>query len=147
MSLNETNQIVEKLFPFVEKFVKDKLKQTLLLDDVTDIAPCISFVTEESNKKHFNVVAGYDGEFNFTIYYKVKNKDTKERLQATKTLNYIGVFFDEATQKGLLPNLSDEDTPVSLEMVTNPTLNTREENGNIVYSAGYTFIYRHANKF
>lgn len=147
MSLNETNQIVEKLFPFVEKFVKDELKQTLLLDDVTDIAPCISFVTEESNKKHFNVVAGYDGEFNFTIYYKVKNKDTKERLQATKTLNYIGVFFDKATQKGLLPNLSDEDTPVSLEMVTNPTLNTREENGNIVYSAGYTFIYRHANKF
>ncbi|MFV0550364.1 MAG: hypothetical protein ACK5L6_00375 [Anaerorhabdus sp.] len=147
MSLNETNQIVEKLFPFVEKFVKDELKQTLLLDDVTDIAPCISFVTDDSRKINFNVVGGYDGEFNFTIYYKVKNKDTKERLQATKTLNYIGVFFDKATQKGLLPNLSDEDTPVSLEMVTNPTLNTREENGNIVYSAGYTFIYRHANKF
>lgn len=147
MSLNETNQIVDKLFPFVEKFVKEELEQTLLLDDINDTAPCISFVTEDSNKKHFNVVAGYDGEFNFTIYYKVKNKDTKERLQATKTLNYIGVFFDEATQKGILPNLSDEDTPVSLEMVTNPTLNTREENGNIVYSAGYTFIYRHANKF
>ncbi|MEG0164383.1 hypothetical protein [Anaerorhabdus sp.] len=147
MSLNETNQIVEKLFPFVEKFIKEELDQTLLLDDVKDTAPCISFVTGDSRKFNFNVVDGYDGEFNFTIYYKVKNKDTKERLQATKTLNYIGVFFDEATQKGILPYLSDKDKAVRLEMVSNPTLNTREENGNIVYSAEYTFIYRHANKY
>ncbi|MEG0661379.1 MAG: hypothetical protein RR443_12440 [Anaerorhabdus sp.] len=145
MSLNETNQIVEKLFPFVEKFVKDELDQTLLLDDVNDTAPCISFVTEDSRKINYNVAGGYDGEFNFTIYYKVKNKETKERLQATKTLNYIGVFFDEATQKGILPYLNEVDNPVSLEMISNPTLNTREENGNIVYSAGYSFIYRHRN--
>lgn len=142
-NLKEKNQIVEILFPFVEKFVKNDKNLKLILDDVSDVAPSISFITDSSRKINYNVVGGYDGEFNFTILYKIKNESTKERFNATKVLNDISAFFDVSTEQGSLPYISEEDTPVILEMVSNPTLVAREENGNIVYSAGYSFVYRH----
>lgn len=142
LTLQEILQITDVLYPWIAN-IKD-LPVKILLEEMKDEAPCLTFVQEKGGgKSNYNVIGDYDGEYIFSIFYKINGKSTKSRLDATRVLLYIGAVCESATEAKNLPKINIKDESKSLTIVDNPTLVVREENGHELYQATYSFVYRH----
>lgn len=139
-TLRETNQIVEKLFPFVRDI---EGIPKMMLDELGSTAGSLAFLTEGIDIVHKNVIDGYSANFNFSIYYRVSAKDTESKFEATKLLNYIGDILHEKSSKKELPILDGVDVAEYIEMSSNPQLEQSEENANSVYVCSFFMRYTH----
>lgn len=145
ISLQETLQIIDVLFPWMANIPNLPLK--LRLEEMTDTAPCLTLSQEKGGgKSNFNVLGDYDGELLFSIYYKVDGKDTKTRMNATRLLTYIGAYCEDATERKELPTVDEQNEVKSISMLDTPTMIGREDNGQEMYMADFSFVYRHKEK-
>lgn len=145
ISLQETLQIVDVLFPWMGNIPNLPLK--LRLEEMTDTVPCLTLSQEKGGgKSNFNVLGDYDGELLFSIYYKVDGKDTKTRLSATRLLTYIGAYCESATANKEIPIMDEQNEVISITMLDTPTMIFREDNGQEMYMANFSFVYRHKEK-
>lgn len=145
VTLKETNQLVEQIFPFVRK-IPDIPEMTI--DELRETQGSIAFLAEGIDIVSQNVVGGYSANFNFSIYYRVSAKDTKSKFEATRVLNYISDYLYQVSIEKKMPNLKGSDTAQRFEMTSNPQLMQSEENSNAVYIASFAMRYTHkANIF
>lgn len=141
ITIQETLQIMEIIYPFIADI--PELPTKLLYEEMKDKTPCLAFMQEAGGgKSNFNVIGGYDGELLFNIYLKIDGKDTKSRLGATKLLTYIGAYLEEKTTSKDLPKLPDTTKKLkSINMIDNPALIEREENGHHLYGVQFSVVY------
>lgn len=140
ISLKETNQIVDVIFPFIRNIPGIPV---IHLDELKEIAGSLGFLTEGINIIKQNVIGGYTANFNFSIYYRVSAKDTKSKLEATRLLNYIADYFQQQSIKKALPYLNQADIAEFIEMSSNPQLLQNEENADVIYMASFFMRYNH----
>ena len=79
-------------------------------------------------------------------YVRVINEDTASRIDARKILQNLESWFTERKEDNSfanLPELSNENTAIKIEMTSAPVLAERYDNGTDDYKAIFNLIFKH----
>ncbi|MDE6385287.1 MAG: hypothetical protein K2L36_03980 [Eubacterium sp.] len=98
----------------------------------------------EITRKYVN--NNYMGLWSFAVYVRVINEDTASRIDARKILQNLESWFTERKEDNAfanLPELSNENTAIKIEMTSAPVLAERYDNGTDDYKAIFNLIFKH----
>lgn len=98
-----------------------------------------------SEKKRSYVNGSYIGVWNFALYMRVNGVDTASRVNAIACLSDFAAWLTEQDENGdyvNLPRIDDKRIATSIELLANPSLAARYENGYEDYQALLSLEYK-----
>ena len=98
-----------------------------------------------SEKKKSYVNGSYIGVWKFALYIRVSGKDTASRLDAIACLSDLSDWLTEKDENGdyvNLPEIDNKRVATAIELLANPSLAERYENGYEDYQALLSLEYK-----
>lgn len=117
------------------------------LDDLdSDVESMMLQPLAGTQKLKTYVNGSYYGQWSFAVYYRVKNADTKDRINARKVLEKLDEWFRKKDSSGKyinLPTLDGRNTAIDVVMSSTPSLAAMYDNGIEDYQVIFNLSYYH----
>ncbi|MBQ2973328.1 MAG: hypothetical protein IJE19_03140 [Clostridia bacterium] len=117
-----------------------------LLEDLGKNTPSLMIQQlAAAEKKKTYVNGSYIGIWNFAVYFRIDGKDTATRLDATACLEELAVWLSKQNDKGSyvnLPEIDDNRKAIKIELMSNPAIAARYDDGTEDYQALFSLEYK-----
>lgn len=142
---NNDITLAQAMFTFLNKWegkpVNISLDELLDEEESMMLQPLAS---SQITRKYVN--GSYIGQFPFAVYYRIKNSDTSDRINARKTLEKLSEWFRTKNENGMfanLPDLGEKNTPTEIASTSAPSMAASYDNGVEDYQAIFNLSYYH----
>jgi hypothetical protein len=139
--LEESEQIISVLETLINTI--PDLPAQIAVEVLGDTPPSMALrQLEGAVKSKQNIDGGFTASFPFAIDFRVATTGGHSAIEATSTLNNIGLFFEDCTQSHDLPVLENGRELTKITISSFPNLVEKLGNGDEVYQAVYMAEYK-----
>ena len=137
--------ITQSMLTFLNSWEDKPVK--IQLDDLDEEKESMMLQPLASAQKIRAFINGsYIGQWSFAVYYRIKNSDTHDKINARKTLENLNEWLCEKDENGAfinLPVLTGKNKATEITLESTPSLAGRYDNGVEDYQAIFNLSYYH----
>ena len=133
-------QIIDILKEYISnlEFVNYKLAVSYLSKD----DDCMSISPLQGGEREYDIIGNYTEDYQFNIQIKLNSPSAVDSSNAIGLLNALGLYFEEANKNNkMLPKLNQGQTVEYLRILSNPTLQSRDDKGTEIFQCSYVLRY------
>lgn len=137
--------IAQSMLDFLNSWPERPVR--FFLDELNEEKESLMLQPLASAQKSRTYVNGsYMGQWSFAVYYRIKNSDTRDKINARKTLELLNEWLCEKYSNGAfvnLPVLTGKNIATEITLESTPSLAERLDNGVEDYQAIFNLSYYH----
>ena len=133
-------QIIDILKDYISnlEFVDYKLAVSYLSKD----EDCMSISPLQGGEREYDILGNYTEDYQFNIQIKLTSPSAVDSSNAIGLLNALGLYFEEANKNdSMLPKLNQRQNVEYLRILSNPTLQSRDDKGTEIFQCSYVLRY------